>query len=151
MEKKLEIKKRVYDRCYEILEDNAETARRIMNDIQKDANESEQEHDVFDGSRSELLTKRDIYAEQLKKAVDEIEILKKVSFEEPKDRVEFGAIVITNKQNMFIALGLGKIEVGTESYFVISKDVPIYKSMENMQKGDNFSFNNIEYTIEDVF
>jgi hypothetical protein len=151
MEKKLEIKKRVYDRCYEILEDNAETARRIMNDIQKDANESEQEHDVFDGSRSELLTKRDIYAEQLKKAVDEIEILKKVSFDEPKDRVEFGAIVITNKQNMFIALGLGKIEVGTESYFVISKDVPIYKSMENMQKGDNFSFNNIEYTIEDVF
>ncbi len=151
MEKKLEIKKRVYDRCYKILEDNAETARRIMNDIQKDANESEQEHDVFDGSRSELLTKRDIYAEQLKKAVDEIEILKKVSFDEPREKVEFGSIVITNKQNMFIALGLGKIEVDNELYFVISKDVPIYKSMENMQKGDNFSFNNIEYTIEDVF
>jgi len=151
MEKKLEIKKRVYDRCYKILEDNAETARRIMNDIQKDANESEQEHDVFDGSRSELLTKRDIYAEQLKKAVDEIEILKKVSFDEPREKVEFGSIVITNKQNMFIALGLGKIEVDNELYFVISKDVPIYKSMKNMQKGDNFSFNNIEYTIEDVF
>src|SRR6056297_652769 len=151
MEKKLEIKKRVYDRCYKILEDNAETARRIKNDIQKDANESEQEHDVFDGSRSELLTKRDIYAEQLKKAVDGIEILKKVSFDEPREKVEFGSIVITNKQNMFIALGLGKIEVDNELYFVISKDVPIYKSMENMQKGDNFSFNNIGYTIEDVF
>ncbi len=151
MEKKLKIKKEVYDRCLEILEEHAETARQTMNDIQKDANESEQEHDVFDGSRSSLLSKRDIYAKQLKKAVDDIEVLKKVSFEEPKDKVEFGAIVITNKQNMFITLGLGKVKVDKEVFYVISKDVPIYKTMENLKKGDSFHFNNIEYTIKDVF
>lgn len=151
MKERLELKKKVYDKCLSILEENAETARQTMNQIQIDANEAEQEHDVFDGSRSELLRERDIYAEQLQKAVDEIHILKKVSFDGLVDQVEFGAVVLTNRQNMFIALGLGKVEVEGDTYFVISKDVPIYKAMEGLQKGDKFTFNNMDFEIKDVF
>ena len=106
---------------------------------------------VFDSSRSELLRERDIYAEQLQKAVDDIHILKKVSFDGLEDKVEFGAVVITNRQKMFIALGLGKVEVDDDTYFVISKDVPIYKAMEGLKKGDSFEFNNMKFEIEDVF
>jgi hypothetical protein len=151
MEKKLEFKKKLYDRCLEILEERAETARKQMNEVQEDANEAEQEHDVFDGSRSELLRKRDIYAEQLQKAVDEIQILKKVSFDDITEQVEFGAVVITNKQKMFIALGLGKVTLDNDVYYVISKDVPIYKAMEGLKKGDEFEFNNMKFTIKDLF
>jgi hypothetical protein len=151
MEKKLEFKKKLYDRCLEILEERAETARKQMNEVQEDANEAEQEHDVFDGSRSELLRKRDIYAEQLQKAVDEIQILKKVSFDDITEQVEFGAVVITNKQKMFIALGLGKVAFDNDVYYVISKDVPIYKAMEGLKKGDEFEFNNMKFTIKDLF
>jgi len=151
MENKLEFKKQLYNRCMEILEESAETARRQMNEVQEDANEAEQEHDVFDGSRSELLRKRDIYAEQLQKAVDEIQILKKVTFDSVSEQVEFGAVVITNKQKMFIALGLGKVTMDGETYFVISKDVPIYKAMEGLKKGDKFEFNNMKFTIKDLF
>ena len=151
MKEKLELKKNIYNKCLRMLEENAETARQTMNQIQIDANEAEQEHDVFDGSRSELLRERDIYAEQLQKAVDEIHILKKVSFEGLVDQVEFGALVLTNRQNMFIALGLGKVEMEGNTYFVISKDVPIYKAMEGLQKGDKFTFNNMDFEIKDVF
>ena len=151
MKNKLVLKKKIYERCLSILQDNAETARQTMNQIQEDANEAEQEHDVFDGSRSELLRERDIYAEQLQKAVDEIQILKKVSFDRLEDEVEFGAVVLTNRHNMFIALGLGKVQVDDQTYFVISKDVPIYKAMEGMKPGDRFTFNNMEFEINDVF
>lgn len=151
MEKKLEFKKKLYDRCLQILEESAETARKQMNEVQEDANEAEQEHDVFDGSRSELLRKRDIYAEQLQKAVDEIQILKKVSFDDITEQVEFGAVIITNKQKMFIALGLGKVTLDDDVYYVISKDVPIYKAMEGLKKGDEFEFNNMKFTIKDLF
>lgn len=151
MSDKLELKKRIYNKCLSILEENAETARQTMNQIQKDANEAEQEHDVFDGSRSELLRERDIYAEQLQKAVDEIQILKKVSFDGLEDQVEFGAVVLTNRQKMFIALGLGKVDVDGETYYVISKDTPIYQAMEGLRQGDRFSFNNMDFEIKDVF
>jgi hypothetical protein len=150
-QEKMELKRTIYNKCLEILEYNAETARQTMNEIQIDANEAEQEHDVFDGSRSELLRERDIYAEQLQKAVDDIHILKKVSFDGLEDKVEFGAVVITDKQKMFIALGLGKVEVNNETYYVISKDVPIYKAMEGLQAGDTFEFNNMKFEIKDVF
>jgi len=151
MENKLEFKKQLYNQCMKILEESAETARQQMNEVQEDANEAEQEHDVFDGSRSELLRKRDIYAEQLQKAVDEIQILKKVSFEQHSEQIEFGAVVVTNKHNMFIALGLGKVTMDGETYYVISKDVPIYKAMEGLKKGDEFKFNNMKFTIKDLF
>jgi len=151
MNNKLEFKRKIYNKCLSILEENAETARQTMNQIQHDANEAEQEHDVFDGSRSELLRERDIYAEQLQKAVDDIQILKKVSFDGLEDKVEFGAVVLTNKQNMFIALGMGKVEVDGKTYYVISKDVPIYKAMEGLKAGDKFSFNNMKFEIKDVF
>lgn len=151
MKEKLELKKKIYNKCLSILEENAETARQTMNQIQIDANEAEQEHDVFDGSRSELLRERDIYAAQLQKTVDEIHILKKVSFDRLEDQVEFGAVVITNRQNMFIALGMGKVEVEGETYLVISKDVPIYKAMEGLKTGDKFSFNGMDFEIKDVF
>jgi len=151
MENKPEFKKQLFNQCMKILEESAETARQQMNEVQEDANEAEQEHDVFDGSRSELLRKRDIYAEQLQKAVDEIQILKKVSFDRLADQVEFGAVVITNKHKMFIALGLGKVTMNGETYYVISKDVPIYKAMEGLKKGDEFEFNNMKFTIKDLF
>jgi hypothetical protein len=38
-----------------------------------------------------------------------------------------------------------------DTYFVISKDVPIYKAMEGLKKGDSFEFNNMKFEIEDVF
>jgi len=151
MDKKLDFKKQLYNHCMKILEESAETARQQMNEVQEDANEAEQEHDVFDGSRSELLRKRDIYAEQLQKAVDEIQILKKVTLEKLSGQVEFGAVVITNKQKMFIALGLGKVKMDGETYYVISKDVPIYKAMEGLKKGDEFEFNNMKFSIKDLF
>lgn len=151
MNDKMELKKKIYNKCLSILEENAETARQTMNQIQHDANEAEQEHDVFDGSRSELLRERDIYAEQLQKAVDDIQILKKVSFDGLEDQVEFGAVVHTNKHNMFIALGMGKVDIDGNTYFVISKDVPIYKAMEGLKVGDKFTFNNMDFEIKDVF
>jgi hypothetical protein len=151
LEEKLAFKRKIYDRCLEMLEESAETTRQLMDEVQKDANEAEQEHDVFDGTRSKLLRQRDIYAEQLQNVMDEIHVLKKVYFDEPVEQVEFGAIVVTNKQTMFIVIGLGKVEIEGETVYVISKNVPIYNAMEGMKKGDSFEFNNNKFEIKDVF
>jgi transcription elongation GreA/GreB family factor len=148
---KIGLKRKVYDRCLEMLEESAQTTRNSMAEIQEDANEAELEHDVFDGTRDKFLNQRDIYAEQLQNIMNEIQTLKKVTFDEPVEKVEFGAMVLTNKQNMFIVVGIGKVEVEGETFFVISKDVPIFKAMQGMKKGDQFEFNNNQFEIKDVF
>jgi transcription elongation GreA/GreB family factor len=148
---KIGLKRKVYDRCLEMLEESAQTTRNSMAEIQEDANEAELEHDVFDGTRDKFLNQRDIYAEQLQNIMNEIQTLKKVTFDEPVEKVEFGAMVLTNKQNMFVVVGIGKVEVEGETFFVISKDVPIFKAMQGMKKGDQFEFNNNQFEIKDVF
>ena len=151
VKEKLAFKRRIYDKCLEMLEESAETTRKRIEEVQKDANESEQEHDVFDGTRNKLLRQRDIYAEQLQNVLDEIQVLKKVTFDEPVEQVEFGAFVMTNQQDMFIVIGLGKVELDGKTYYAISKDVPIFNAMEGMKKGDTFEFNNNKFEIKDIF
>jgi len=150
-EKKLALKRKIYEKCLEMLEESAETTRKRMDEVQKDANEAELEHDVFDGTRDKLLRQRDIHAEQLQNILDEIQVLKKVTFDETVEEVMFGAVVITNMQKMFIVIGLGKVEAEGETYYAISPDVPIYNAMEGMKKGDEFEFNNNKFEIKDVF
>ncbi|MFO8236152.1 MAG: hypothetical protein R6U04_12195 [Bacteroidales bacterium] len=151
MEDKLALKKKIYDKCLSILEKSAETTKTRVEELQKDANQTEQEHDVFDGTRNKLLGQRDIYVEQLQNIINEIQILNNVNYGKLLDKVDFGAVVKTNKQSLFIVIGLGKISVDGEEYFVISRDVPIYKVMEGKKKGDTFEFNGNKFEIKDVF
>ncbi|MFP4042073.1 MAG: hypothetical protein ACLFPH_07330 [Bacteroidales bacterium] len=151
MEDKIALKKKIHEKCLSTLEHSAETTRKRIEELQEDANMTEEEHDVFDGTRNKLLSQRDIYAGQLQNIINEIQVVNNVNSGKLQDKVDFGAVVKTNKQNLFIVTGLGKIEVDGEQYFVISRDVPIYKVMEGKKKGDTFEFNNNKFEIKDVF
>jgi hypothetical protein len=58
--------------------------------------------------------------------------------------------VITDKQKIFVCIGLGKFSFEKEDYFVISAGVPFYKAMENLKKGDQFTFRDQLFTIKEI-
>ncbi|GAH61152.1 unnamed protein product, partial [marine sediment metagenome] len=61
------------------------------------------------------------------------------------------AVVITENQKLFISISLGKIELNKETYFAISPQVPLFKAMERLKKGDSFVFNGKKHQIKDLF
>ncbi len=65
--------------------------------------------------------------------------------------VEPGAIVVTDQITFFIGISSDKIEIDGETIFGISTKAPIYRSMEGLQKGNSFQFNETSYIIEDVY
>lgn len=67
------------------------------------------------------------------------------------DSVQFGAVVITDKQNIFVSTGMGKFESGGVSYYGISYQAPIFKVMENVKAGSSFEMNGQLFTVKDVF
>lgn len=69
---------------------------------------------------------------------------------EPAKRVEFGALIITNNGNFFVAAALGKIEFEKNSYFIISEEAPFYKMMHHKEAGEEFEFRKKVYSISDV-
>ena len=125
--------------------------KREMDEHQQLANDYGPPKDRYDAFRSQMLRRRDIFAEQLQKANEELFTLDKIKASEVKSKVEFGAIVITDKQKLFVATSIGKISIEDEVYFCISPAVPIYKVIEGMKAGDATTFNNNGIKIVDVF
>jgi len=93
----------------------------------------------------------DMYAQQLEKAMMETGILNRIGLSREINRVNFGAVVITGDQKIFISISIGKINFNGELYFAISPRVPFYEAMKDLKKGDTFEFRGRKIEIKEVF
>ncbi|OFX26143.1 MAG: hypothetical protein A2041_06485 [Bacteroidetes bacterium GWA2_31_9b] len=148
---KLAIKKEIIKVCAEMLENSIKTVRGTIDEILETASEYEGDHDMFDPFKEEMMKKKDMQVELLKKYSDELTLLNKVDQSKLNNQVSFGAVVITDKQKMFISTALGKFIYNNESYYAISTQVPVYLAMKDKKAGDKFIFNNNTFTISEVF
>lgn len=145
------MKEKLLARCFELQSEVVENIEHAMDEAQKSANEYGQEKDRYDSYRTQLLRKRDMFARQLQQALDRFEILKRIDASAVYERVGFGSAVVTNRQNMFISIGLGRFEMDNKTWYAISPQVPVYESMKGLKQGDSFVFRGQKTIIEDVF
>lgn len=150
MESKV-FKKQLLNKCIEQQLDNIMQLQQEITDAQKMANDYGQPKDRYDAFRTKLMRQIELYAGQLDKANIVISTLRKIPLEEEFSKVEFGAIVITNKQNLFVSAGLGKIEIEDEIFYAVSPQVPIFKALSGMVVGDQTTFNGSSIVIKKIF
>ena len=146
-----EYKKQVVEACLAVLRETAANAKREMDDAQKQANDYGQPKDRYDSFRTKLMRMRDLFAKQYALANENIKRMEELDYTKLSEKVEYGSIVITDKQQLFVALGLGKIPVSNTVFYAISLNVPVYEVMKGCKKGDSFTFNGIRQEIKDVF
>jgi hypothetical protein len=144
-------KRRLVEQCEAHLGASAENTRIAMDEAQSSANEYGQPKDRYDSYRIQLLRKRDMFAGQFQKTVEQIECLGKIGVDKLHDKVEFGSVVFTDKQNMFIATGIGKLKFENTDIFVISPHVPVYEAIKGKTKGDVVDFRGSKIEITEVF
>jgi len=144
------LKNELRDACLEEIDDRATSLKKVMEDAQQSANDYGQPKDRYDSYRTQLLRKRDMFGQQLGKIIDQRNMLERVDPEKKCDFVEFGALVITNKQKIFISVGIGKFTFKDEDYFVISPTVPFCKAMEAKKAGDTFEFRGQKFNILEI-
>jgi len=131
-----------------------EVIRQLQEEIseaQKQANDYGQPKDRYDAFRTKLMRQIELYAKQLDKAKMVIDTLHKIPIERDISSVEFGAIVITNNQNLFVSAGLGKIELEGETFYAISPQVPIFQALKGKCKGEELNFNGMKFIIQEVY
>jgi len=148
---KVAIKQGILAACIKKQENVIETARNAMMEALESANEEDQTRDLYDPYRTQMLTKRDMFAQQLEKATEEKKVLERLQPCEKCDTVHFGSAVITDKQKLFISIGLGKFDYDGDTWYAISPRVPLYEAMKGKNAGDTFEFNGQKFTIKDVF
>ena len=145
-----ELKKKLHDACFAEIDERADSLRKVMDDAQQSANDYGQPKDRYDSYRTQLLRKRDMFGQQLGKILEQRTLLEKIDQEKTYSTVEFGALVVTDKQKIFVSVGIGKFIYKDEEYFVISPAVPFCKAMEGKNKGDAFEFRGQKFNIIDI-
>lgn len=146
----IKLKISLHRKCVEKQQDVVDNALSSMDEAQKAANEYGPPKDRYDSFRTQLLRKRDMYAEQYEKALKDLDYLQKINPELSNSRVNINTLVITDKQPFYITIGLGKIEMDGTTYFVISPVAPIYQALKDKKAGDTVIFNGQKITIKEV-
>ena len=144
-------KEQVYNKCLEIHLEKIRHLEIAMKEAEKSAHDYGHQSDVFDSHRMQLIGKRDMYANQLKTEMEALETLNKIDLSVNHTSVEFGSIVITDKQKVFVSIGAGKIPVENEIYYAISLQVPFFQAMKGLKKGDEFEFRGNKLKILEIF
>ena len=147
----LHTKQELIELCKENQKKMVDSAKTAMNEAQNAINEYGPNKDRYDSFRDQLISRRDMFSGQYQKALSDLNVLEKIKFKELKDKVEFGAIIISDISRFIIAISSGKIEYDGDIYYAISPAVPIYKAMEGMKAGDSFEFNKKRQVIKELF
>jgi hypothetical protein len=147
----LHTKQKLLELCKNTQMKMVDSAKTAMSEAQHALNEYGPNKDRYDSFRDQLISRRDMFAGQYQKAMSDLNVLEKINCDELKEKVEFGAIVISNVSRFVIAISSGKIELDGKIYYAISPAVPLYKAMEGLKTGESFEFNGKKQTIEELY
>lgn len=106
--------------------------------------------DKYETGREMLQQEINNLQRQLNETLNQQSILQKIT-SEPSSKVQNGALVKTNKGLFYIAASIGEIVVDNQKIMTVSVESPLVKTMMGLQSGQNFSINNINQTIEEIW
>ncbi len=125
-------------------------ARLAMDEAQEEANNYGTPKDRYDGFRNQQLRRKDMFAKQLNQAMLNLEMLSKPELKKSQNEAGFGALIQTDSDLFFIAIGIGLTRFKNEDVVVISMLVPIFQVMKGKKLGDHFSFNKRNFKIMEL-
>jgi len=106
--------------------------------------------DGDDSGNGKLFNDLEKNAQYLSDASRMLDSLKLINANKIHQHVVLGSLVKTDVSNFYIAVSIGKVEIGDDAYLIISKSSPIGELLYNKTVGDSIAFNNSKYTITEV-
>ena len=147
----LELKIKLVEECRKQQQKVVDNLRQEIAETQQSANDYGSPKDRYDSFRMQLLRKKDMFSQQLEKALAEFYALDKIDIKKPMNKGGFGSVVFLTDQKIFISIGLGKIILDDYVYYAVSVKVPISQAVIGKQKGDVIQFNGKTSEIVEVF
>ncbi|MBD1432528.1 GreA/GreB family elongation factor [Sphingobacterium sp. DN00404] len=146
------IKKELLNNCLRQIEGRLEETAFAIQQAQE-AIESETKSsagDKYETSREMIQQDLNRYHTQLLQSKKDWVVLQKMETE-IKEKVEIGAIVVTEKVTYFMAVSLGQQLVEGMNFMVISPSSPIGKLLLGREVGDQIVFNGTKQSITAVY
>jgi transcription elongation GreA/GreB family factor len=152
-EEKLKFKFRLYEECESILLGKEANAVEQILDAQNAANSEDKSSagDKHETGRALSQNTRDLNARILSEIKHDIGIFESIKFNVIYDKVNVGAIVITEDNNFFIAVGCGNIYLNEHQFITLSSKSPLVQALLGKEIGSKIIFNNRSILIQEIF
>lgn len=152
MNEKKDLKLAFYNLLLEIVNRKIEDALKSI-DSTKESRDNETKSSVgdkYETGRTMMQFELEKNNVQLNKAIQLKNELAQIDFQKKYTQIEFGSLVLTDKDNYFISIGLGKIEINNQTCYSISLASPFGKIIYNKRVGDKIKFQDKEIAITEI-
>ncbi|MGZ0015790.1 3-oxoacyl-ACP synthase [Yeosuana sp. AK3] len=153
MTNNLDLKKQLYNQCFDFIENRFITIKNSIDDIQEALNSETKNSsgDKHETGRAMLQIDLEKAGNQLNEVLKIKDILKKVDVNKRSDTVRLGSVVYTSKFNYFIAISAGSLLFEDNNFYAIASDTPIGQLLASKCVGDQIVFRDENIRIEAVF
>ncbi len=150
---KPQLKRKILEAIRKQKKDLYDTIRRDALARLKSANEEDETgfQNQLESKQEEMYEEYERESKQLDHLQVALDKLDGISPGQIHEEIQFGSVIFTNKLNFFVSVSQNRFPVEDKMIVGISTDAPIYKAMEGMQAGQKFTFNQIDYEIQQVF
>jgi hypothetical protein len=142
-------KEALYQKCVQMIENQIFLAQQGIENAQQAANEETKSSagDKYETTRAMMQIEIENCSKRLAESQKLYNTLQNISFLKNYTSSISGSLLITTQGNYFLAVGIGKIEVQGNNYFVISPMSPIGALLQNKKVGEQVSFQNKKIEI----
>lgn len=153
MTAKIELKEKIFEQLNQIISKRIDTANSAMKAAVESRNNETKSSvgDKYETGRAMMQLEEEKNRVQLSKARELKTELSLVPINKIYSEAGLGSLVLTNKGNYFLSVGLGKIILDDIIYYSISMASPVGKLFYGKRIGERISFNGFEYEIVDLF
>jgi transcription elongation GreA/GreB family factor len=147
-----DLKKELYDLCVNYVRKSMDAAELGIKEAQKASNEDTKSSagDKYETGRAMMQQETNRNLAQLNEANKLMVALNRISTTGSSTKAEMGSVIITSNGNFYLAISAGSLSANGKTYFAVSPASPVGLMLAGKAKGDDFTLNGKQYTIESV-
>lgn len=145
-------KEQVKAACVLFLENKVEILQSTLKSLEDDMmNESKSSvGDKHETSRAMLHNEQEKTQKQLHELLLQKSALEQISFNESHEKVVLGSLIQTNRNLIYLAVGLGRLMIDGREVFVLSGQSPLGAKLIGLKKNETAMVNGTKYQIVDI-
>ncbi|PVW15206.1 3-oxoacyl-ACP synthase [Marixanthomonas spongiae] len=147
-----DLKTALLNQCKNVVENRYNKIKQTIAGIEESLFEESKSSagDKHETGRAMLQIDRENAGKQLQEIEKLQQLVRKIDVNSKSDYVRLGSLVYTNQATYFMGISIGAVTVGKTSYICVALNSPIGQLLSGKKKGENFMFNEKEYTIKSV-
>jgi transcription elongation GreA/GreB family factor len=152
-QEKIAFKNKLKQFCHHRINERIAGAKAAIENAQEAANSEHKSSagDKYETGRAMGHLERDMHTKQVSENLKELSTLHAVNTNAIYNAVAVGALVQCANISFFIAVGLGKQVIDSETIVFLSPNAPLAKLLMHKKAGEHFLFNKANIPIKEIY